>query len=708
MTPFSFIHPGILAGVLAVGLPVLIHYLTKARPRKINYPTLKFLIEAGSGKQSLHRLKVWTILTLRCLAVLGLILLFSRPFLQTAGGNHLPGASRNVVLVIDASASMQAVQEGISLFKNACAEAADILRSLEPGSNAGVIFMGREPLAALPALSENIPALHEALVQAVPTNEKGNPESAIAMAAEMLNKQGSLYIFSDFQKTNWTATNLKKFKGVNTYMRPVISQNIGNIGVTQVKVSPREPLAGESIEVICTVFNCSQTARQETVRLDLEGIYKEKSLSLKPYHFSEIKFKISIPEPGVYPGKISLLPDNLLIDNERFFKVKVRDSLKVLIISDSELDEYNSAAFFVEAALAPENISSSTKDILTGDAHEVSGLSVIRRHSQDIDSNALQTADTFVIISPATLPVGAMETLTQRVSEGAQLICMLDGSTSPGLLKSLSNGSQGIVSAPFDIIRRIENNGEPFSSINTSSGPLQAFENPAHGDLTSIFFRRHFLTEIDDNRALEVLAYFADGSCAISLSNTGNGNTIFTNFSLAPKGGTLVGSPLFPAFMHELIRALRSSSFLQINTPGAAWTIEVPIQSDDKNEFDPIVTGPDGIPIESTILTRGRTLKLALAKALLPGHYRVTVADKVKALEIVNLDAAETDTREIQIESLLSTDQQNETGHIQILDHEGEVVRAGNAQRLWPWFAGMAVIFLASETLLLAIWRKSQ
>ena len=85
MNWLSFTNPWLLAGLAAVGLPVLIHYLTRARPRRVAFPPFKFLVEACAGQQAVHRLRTFLLLTVRCLAVLALVLLFARPFLKPTG-----------------------------------------------------------------------------------------------------------------------------------------------------------------------------------------------------------------------------------------------------------------------------------------------------------------------------------------------------------------------------------------------------------------------------------------------------------------------------------------------------------------------------------------------------------------------------------------------------------------------------------------------
>src|SRR5512133_454138 len=201
MNWLTFANPWLLAGLAAVGVPVLIHYLTKARPRRVAFPPFKFLLEACAGQQAVHRLRTWIILALRTLAVLALVLLFASPFLKPLGGAPNAQSAQRVVLVLDASLSMRAVEGGVSLFSRAKAEAADVLRGLEPGQEAAVILAGATPRPVLPALSPNVPALHERLISAEPTFEAGDFQAALACAKRLLNSPGTVYVFSDFQRS---------------------------------------------------------------------------------------------------------------------------------------------------------------------------------------------------------------------------------------------------------------------------------------------------------------------------------------------------------------------------------------------------------------------------------------------------------------------------------------------------------------------------
>src|SRR3989442_13764771 len=116
----TFLHPwAIGAGAAAVGLPVLIHFLTRPRPLRLSLSTLRFVREAVQQKRARHRLRDWIILLLRAAAVCLLAWAFARPLI---GAKPLiadaPGDAVRVV-ILDRSQSMAAVSNGVQAFERA-------------------------------------------------------------------------------------------------------------------------------------------------------------------------------------------------------------------------------------------------------------------------------------------------------------------------------------------------------------------------------------------------------------------------------------------------------------------------------------------------------------------------------------------------------------------------------------------------------------
>jgi hypothetical protein len=668
----AFANPWMLAGLAAVGLPVLVHLLTRARPRRIAFPPFQFLLEACAGQQSIHRLRTILLLAIRSLAVLALALLFSRPFLKPSGAALGAETAPRVVLIIDASLSMRAVQQGVPLFARAQAEAADILRALDAGSEAAVILEGATPRPLLPALSRNIPALHDQLVKTEATYENGDPGAALALAAKMLGGAGTIYVFSDFQKSNWRGVP-ELPGGVVCRLRPVAHAGMDNVAITAARLSPSEPVLGEPLEIIGSIFNCTPRPREETVRLELGEFTRQTRVQVPAFGSAEAAFNVSVSHPGSFAAKLSLEPDDLVEDNTRWLLVHVSQALRILLVSDAEESDQQSAAFYLSRALAPS-------------PQAAPGLTLIRRRSQDADRGVLETSDVFVLVAPALLSQEAGDIIARRVKEGARLMVFLDGPLAPEL-------ALPVFDPPFHLQGTV--NSEAGDSLVAASAKL--FDDNEAEDFGALHFRRHYQAQLVESRRNEILFSYPDGAPALTLGAMGLGSAAFANLPLTPESSDFIGSPMFPAMMHELLRKLRRASDELAVAPGSAWVLNVAASG----EGALTVTDPQGRPFPAQVMASGRATRLALPSARLPGAYPVKQGETIVSYGIVNVDPRESDTRPIALETLKAGDRSTVT----VARDEEDLLLAGKTRQLWPLLAGAAAVLLGLEMLLLTLWR---
>jgi hypothetical protein len=277
--------------------------------------------------------------------------------------------------------------------------------------------------------------------------------------------------------------------------------------------------------------------------------------------------------------------------------------------------------------------------------------------------------------------------MERRVKEGARFIAFLDGPTAPLLVPAT-------FAPPFQLQRTVMSE----AGDQLLSGGRKLFMEGDASDLATVRFRRHYQNQVLEGRGGDVLLSYADGSAALTFSSVGKGAAVFANFPLTPDGGDFIGHPMFPATVHELLRLLRRGAEERAVTPGNAWTVDVPISG----EAAVTVSDPDGKKIEAQVLASGRTKRLALPAAHLPGAYLVKQGDQVVGTAVVNVDPRESDTRPIALENLKS-----ETGAaVSVVRDEQELLLAGKTRPLWPELAGAAATFFGLEMLLLAIWRR--
>lgn len=687
----SLLHPLFLAGLGGMALPVLIHFLTRPRPRRIAFPTLHLLMEAGSGRQALDRLRTFFLLLCRCLALGALAVLFAGPY-RHHGSPDTPADAQGHVILLDASLSMRAAPAGVPLFTHARARAADLLRDFDPGTHAAVILVGATPRPVLPALSTNLPSLHETLAEAQPTYEEADAPAAVALAARFLGETGGrVLILSDFQRTNWGHVDFDAHPGIRFVLHPVHDDPVPNLGVTGVSWTPLEPTAGERVDLAATVFNATPLERTARLRLDLEGVGQEAEVLLAPYASGQAAFSFSLPQSGRHTGHVRLLEgDALPEDDIRHIQFTARESLSALLLTDTPR---RGNARFLEAALAPHT----------------TGIRLTARHASDVDRTLLRETDLFFLIAPATLPGEFPDLLVSRVREGASLLVFLDPSaegaveTPPVALLDTALAKEGdsFPVAVGDVPLHPHGAGAAFqslASVDTTHPMLRIFDSPDEGEFSGILYRRHHMTIPRPGRETELLAIHADGSAALTYTSFGNGTAILVNIPLDPQESNLAGSPLFPALVHEMLRTLRHRQPDAEPTLGEAFTFPVPAPASGDA---PSLRAPDGTRIPLEVLARGHRWLLSAPPLPRPGMYHILDGDTPMGVIPLNVSPRETDTRPVHLESILDS-----PTPVSVVTGDGDLLRAGQPRTLRPWLLLVVVCAVMVELLLLACWPK--
>src|SRR5262245_23985774 len=103
----SFLTPLFLVGLGAIAIPVLVHLIQRERKRVVEFPSLMFVRRIPYQSVRRRRIRHWPLLLLRAFAVALIVAAFARPFMpQNAVANAVTGGAREVVVLLDQSASM--------------------------------------------------------------------------------------------------------------------------------------------------------------------------------------------------------------------------------------------------------------------------------------------------------------------------------------------------------------------------------------------------------------------------------------------------------------------------------------------------------------------------------------------------------------------------------------------------------------------------
>lgn len=140
--PFLFTHAFLLSALAGLGIPVLLHLLLKQRNPRMRVSTLRFFEIQDTRSSSRRKLRNLLLLLLRLLVFALIVLAFARPYLPEGWGGTARPKRRDVILVLDRSLSLRAIDSGKPRWPAALAEARRILATLTEGDRAALIGIG--------------------------------------------------------------------------------------------------------------------------------------------------------------------------------------------------------------------------------------------------------------------------------------------------------------------------------------------------------------------------------------------------------------------------------------------------------------------------------------------------------------------------------------------------------------------------------------
>lgn len=327
----TFLSPSAL-WLLAAALPIIVLYMLKMRRKPVRvsstllWTQLLLDREANAPWQKLRRN---LLLLLQLLILAALVLAAARPAIRTP-----VVASGSVIGLLDASASMNAVDGNRSRFDEARQAVASLIDGMPSGSSMTLILVGTTP-KVLAASESDKNALRAALAGATSTQGSADWQAAFALAAGAAHgSQGSTtVIVSDGGLPD---SGLPALPGDVRYV-PVGNLD-NNIAITALAL---RPTAGAP-ELFAEVTNYSQADRTVLLSFYLgEQLLTAYQLKLAPREHKGLTLDQLPGASGVYKARISDphggALDALSLDDTAFAVYQASSARRVLLISKGNL-----------------------------------------------------------------------------------------------------------------------------------------------------------------------------------------------------------------------------------------------------------------------------------------------------------------------------------------------------------------------------------
>ena len=338
----AFLNPLFLFGLLAAGIPLLIHLWNRRQAVTIDFSSLMFLVTAHRQNVRRLQLRQLLILLLRMLIIALISFSLARPFLTLGLPLAAVRAKTDIVVVLDNSFSMAYEDVDGVWFDNAKNKANEILSSLRQGDSASLILMSDMPIPVFKELTPDINGVINSLNSTQVSYRGTNVQSSIELAHKILSKSNQtnkeLYIISDFAENGWgNWSQIPNISGARIILIPVRSNSSHNTNIEE--ISPSHQLIGVDLPLYLTIKtnNYSDTPLTQTTLSMYTKNKKqiEQSFSADPHELISKSISHSFLTPGFHIGSFELTPDRLNIDNKRYFVFKVMGDIRVLCVSDN-------------------------------------------------------------------------------------------------------------------------------------------------------------------------------------------------------------------------------------------------------------------------------------------------------------------------------------------------------------------------------------
>ncbi len=257
----NFLVPAALAFAVIIPIILLFYFMRPKRQERVVGSTLLWqqALQDLQASQPWQRLRITPLLLLQLLAAIVIVLVLTRPAIFTS--SQLSG---DTIIILQASASMQATDVAPNRFESARNTIADLIDGLGPDNRISLITMARTPQVLI-ADSQDKTQLSASLQRAQVTNQDADLEQALSLAASLAagHSSAQVLVVGDGHVINADQTLVLPF--------PVRYLRIGTDTPNAALMALTSRVTGGKLFAFAQVANYSHQQRSIPVELYTDG-----------------------------------------------------------------------------------------------------------------------------------------------------------------------------------------------------------------------------------------------------------------------------------------------------------------------------------------------------------------------------------------------------------------------------------------------------
>jgi len=682
-----FLNPFMLMGLAGLSLPILVHLLSRKKYDVVAWGAMQFL-ELRRKTRRRIRLQYLLLLLLRMALVALIVLAMARPWFLSGGWfGFASNQGRDVVIVIDGSASMGWEGETVTPHATAVGAAERILDVLRPGDTVGLVDARERVRAVIDSPTHDFDHVRDQLEQLPVPSGSSNLADAMTRAVGILNRGSNLVreviVLGDAQSLPWRADDTNEWARFdaaveNASVKPRVrvmdvfesSDDRVNFSVDRLSISRESVVANIPLRISTKVrYYGGRAAASRRVDLEVDGQRLDAQtlqVQLEPGGEANVEFHYRFASSGSHRVAVVIDGDNLSGDNRSEAVVLVDEALPALLVDGTpHLDRTRGATFFASAAL-------------TSASNETPWVRASVISAAELEPDSLTGVSVVVLANVRSLSDAQVRAIEGFVSDGGGLFVALgDQADASSYNASLFRLGQGLLPAELDAIQhgaddalggrsissgsleltwltrfRSENGGGFTEARFKSWWKLQPVSSSAKGDneptAPSAEDAENALPASTENKPAVIAARLETGDPLLITRHFGAGRVALMAAPLDADWSSLPAKPDFVPFLHELLFHLSVGKATRNVDVGDPLSLVVP---DDLSPEDYEFVAPDESRHVPTLTGDERRTLLELPSADLPGIYLLqptadgVSADAERPVEYfaVNFDRSESD-----------------------------------------------------------------
>lgn len=329
MSGLQLLSPLTLLALLPLAGVIILLYLLRLRRRELVVGSTflwRRTVQDVQANVPFQRLRRNLLLLLQLLALLLLVLALAGPFFLS---RRLSGS--NVVILLDASASMKATDLPGSRFEEARRQALALGAGLKRDDEVAVIVCGARPRVDLP-FSRDRRRLTQVLRAAQPTDCATNVRDGLLLALSLVSRrrEADLYLFSDGGFAALPSLNVPA--RLHFICLGKRNENVGLLAFEASRLPGRN-----NHQLFVRLRNFSPQPRQPVLSLYREDqLLRVERLTLQPQADYTATYEARLDKPGLLRAEIEVA-DDLAADNVAYAVPETGDMLSVLLVSPGNL-----------------------------------------------------------------------------------------------------------------------------------------------------------------------------------------------------------------------------------------------------------------------------------------------------------------------------------------------------------------------------------